>query len=51
MSAKNTKAKAKKKPFNMYAAVHKNKKKFIGIICGILILTMVAGIFAQFAFM
>lgn len=55
MSAKtkktNTKNKKKKQPFNMYQMMHKNKKKIIMCVCSILVVTLVAGIFAQFAFM
>ena len=49
---KTHKKKAKqKKSFNMYTAVHKNKKTLVMIICSILVITLIAGVFAQFAYL
>ena len=41
----------KKKSFNMYTFMHKNKKKVVGVVCSLLVLALLAGVFSQFAFM
>lgn len=48
MSKKNTNK--KKNSFNMYAYMNKNRKKIIGCISALIVLTLVAGMFAQFAY-
>lgn len=52
MATKTSKKQKKvKKQFNMYVAMQKNRKKIVMVICSILIVTMIAGVFAQFALM
>lgn len=43
--------KKKKKSFNMYEAMHKHKKKVVLTVCSILVVALLAGVFAQFAYM
>lgn len=48
MSKKNTNK--RKNNFNLHQYMNKNRKKIIGCISAIIVLTLVGGIFAQFAY-
>lgn len=43
--------KHKKEQFNLYTFMHRKKKTVVLGICLMLVFTLVAGLFAQFAFM
>lgn len=47
MRKKNTN---KKKSFNIHAFMNKNRKRIIGCISTLIVLSLVAGLFAQFAY-